>query len=724
MSLFRDAFWREYALVVLMTILLGAGGAAAGASALDAALGDAARGLLGEAGQYHLIVHVRQGYRAAAARELERLMAAHGPAAVLHEGVTVAGNANFFLALPPEQVRQPVLEELVARLGEVPGFNGYTWLLEPSLTVSGLRPGVQALVAREAAALAGVRLAVRHGSSVTVLLESLNHQRPVAAALKALVEGRQVAEVRWPGRGEGDPASVVAAVRAALGPEFLADVTSPDEAGETRQALAALRDWLAGLAARVQVTPGPGASPLAAGERVVLQGPAPAPPEPGQPPEPQHLIVEMAAAEDGELVGRIVHGDFPPPGAEPGNGAEGELGQGGLGAGARPAGTAFRLVDGVVGPPVGEAVLVSPRWALAAGGGPDPAAGQSWDQLVQAAREAAEQLAAVVDLLAPAAASADTGQQAQRLARALRAGDGASAVREALLGVVLTALLRAGQASGDDPGVEPAEAGHPAGGDGAGDRAGVAAQLAALHQSLTRLAEAAEGLQEAAGQGGLAAVFDIQGRLLQLRDDELTRLWQAVEGAAGGPAAGQRVELLVSGSVPAARLEQVVRQAAGEEAVVIITAAGVVAPSPRALVLELLQDVRRSVAGLGALLAAAAALVLDHATVLAALGRLGCSRRAVAAVGAGLGVLLLGGIYGLSGAAIPGAGPGVVAAAGAGLGVAVALLAERLSPVQPDEIMAGQALGLSDGQILREIVVPVGRPGLLSLVNRWRRQFR
>jgi len=58
------------------------------------------------------------------------------------------------------------------------------------------------------------------------------------------------------------------------------------------------------------------------------------------------------------------------------------------------------------------------------------------------------------------------------------------------------------------------------------------------------------------------------------------------------------------------------------------------------------------------------------------------------------------------------------------LGLVTALLADRLSPVRVEEIVAGQSLGLTNGQIMREIVVPAGRPGLLSLVNRWRREFR
>jgi ABC-type nitrate/sulfonate/bicarbonate transport system permease component len=58
------------------------------------------------------------------------------------------------------------------------------------------------------------------------------------------------------------------------------------------------------------------------------------------------------------------------------------------------------------------------------------------------------------------------------------------------------------------------------------------------------------------------------------------------------------------------------------------------------------------------------------------------------------------------------------------LGLVVARYAERISPVSEDEIMAGESLGMSDGEILTEIVIPSARPGLLQLLNRRTLRFR
>ena len=41
-----------------------------------------------------------------------------------------------------------------------------------------------------------------------------------------------------------------------------------------------------------------------------------------------------------------------------------------------------------------------------------------------------------------------------------------------------------------------------------------------------------------------------------------------------------------------------------------------------------------------------------------------------------------------------------------------------------DEILAGQSLGMSFEEIMREIVIPGARPGLLQRLNRRRLKFK
>ena len=54
-----------------------------------------------------------------------------------------------------------------------------------------------------------------------------------------------------------------------------------------------------------------------------------------------------------------------------------------------------------------------------------------------------------------------------------------------------------------------------------------------------------------------------------------------------------------------------------------------------------------------------------------------------------------------------------------GLGSAFLItIANRISPLNPKSIEAGEALGLSKKELYRQVIIPDGRPGLWQLINR------
>ena len=61
---------------------------------------------------------------------------------------------------------------------------------------------------------------------------------------------------------------------------------------------------------------------------------------------------------------------------------------------------------------------------------------------------------------------------------------------------------------------------------------------------------------------------------------------------------------------------------------------------------------------------------------------------------------------------------------GALLGWIVAGYAEKISPISSEEVMAGESLGLSFDEIMRELVIPSARPGLLQQLNQRKLKFK
>src|SRR5690554_7032575 len=70
---FRDGFYRDMILLLIVTVLVGAAFAQGIAWAIDAYFGDTLDQMLGEYGEYDLILHIREEAKEAALRELQRI---------------------------------------------------------------------------------------------------------------------------------------------------------------------------------------------------------------------------------------------------------------------------------------------------------------------------------------------------------------------------------------------------------------------------------------------------------------------------------------------------------------------------------------------------------------------------------------------------------------------------------------------------------------------------
>ena len=87
---------------------------------------------------------------------------------------------------------------------------------------------------------------------------------------------------------------------------------------------------------------------------------------------------------------------------------------------------------------------------------------------------------------------------------------------------------------------------------------------------------------------------------------------------------------------------------------------------------------------------------------------------------AGAGGLFLGLTFPLAGARIPYLNNWEIGILGGLLGIVISIIAERINPINKDEVLAGLSLGLPFKTIMREIVIPAGRPGILQILNRWK----
>jgi len=231
-----------------------------------------------------------------------------------------------------------------------------------------------------------------------------------------------------------------------------------------------------------------------------------------------------------------------------------------------------------------------------------------------------------------------------------------------------------------------------------------------------------------------------------LRDDEISSSIKLLDQfIAGQVIPSQRIQILTYSNVTTEFVAPVIYRIVGHNNLSLYSSAlGIIEPDPRAEVMVILTQVKAILAGMVSLIALVLFLVLDHTAIMTFIrrNRLVTDRPKVKGwrrwirginnlftapeclYGMGIGALMLTVMFVLSGGGIPYVPWLGVPVLGAAIGLLVANNAEKISPLELDEVTAGESLGLSFDEVMREIVIPNGRPGLLQKLNRRKMKFK
>lgn len=786
MELFKKDFLRDVALLLIITIVLGSGFSAAVAYGIDTYFGDTLSGLVGEYGEYQLLVHVQQEAKEAAKTQLEELLRGQFPGAKLHEGISVAGTSNFFVAFPERDLTKNTFTNLGRLLKDLPGQSGYTILLEPTVVVQGVEGNIYGELIAKIEKLSHVRFAFRQGGQIFVYLAGPQYSQEVGQELEKILAGYRILEIRFPQGSSIEPAQLGEELAKTLSLKLEKDVRnlSGSGKGEELDALAEtlgqFKGFLESYVTKVEleldsenIQPG---TLVAIGEDLVV----------GEPVTKGSLLVEIQEVAGTKARGIIqkgeqesLQGSFPAYLLKQGK-VSGQVGQvtfenqrqrlahslresrkllEELSRTSRDAGLAakesLKTIAGfqklqqqvvrVEGLLVGvEQLLASPLGKVKPG---DFNALMTETKTALAEADAflnqetgeggfssfAENLAELNLLLPPKHPLKET-VEGLLAALKLLSGAGSGDNRELLawrrsFAADVLALVRA----------EPEE-----------QRRQVQALLAStrsLSQSLELMdptpfepllrdvEERASAFEEIDLEGISQEAGKLAAALPDLSDETLSdslKLMDQYLGAQGD--GGGAVSLLLRGDVDLKKAQAMVREELGSTKPTLYPMqVGVVKPNMRSEVMRILGEVRLTITALLIVAVTLVSLFSDHATLIAAgkiwqrnhTSKLKARRQRFLKFvpylyGAGTGVLLLGGMLALTGAQLPLIPTKIAIAMGGVLGLVVALFAEKFSPVAEAEMIAAEAMGLSWTEIMRQVVIPGGRPALGQLLNKKR----
>lgn len=697
---FRDGFYKDLILLLVITVVIGAVFAQGIAWAIDAYFGDTLDGMIGEYGEYDVILHIREEAKEAALRELERIGNESFPGYKLNQTLTIAGQANFFFGLPEVYRNKEVLESITSYFGAVPGINGYTLMVEPSVLIRGVHPAVREGLTEQIQDLSGVRFVVKDGVNLVVVLTSDDLISQATHQIEEILENYQIVELRFPMGFEVDTQEVGEQALAVLRSQGWAqdalyqNVTSA-QYGEDLDAflktLVEMRDFLGSYASQVRIVPKSGVQ-LGVGELVVLE---------------EDLVIEVTGVY-GELVeGMIVEG-------APTQSTDKIVLKG------------YRyLGEGERGEFVGDVEIENERYRLAYAVDESLRLLAELEELSVQASTAVDNADAVLTTFQEALMQLEVLQvQMRQLNEGITGGDSKSSGEEFLVTLLLNGLFQTLAQGVIHTGEESLDSLQHL-------------DIEEMRKSLTGISQQISNVQEIDVAAIMEQIGFVRDTLPNLNDAEIGQSIRLINTYLGGQVIpGERVQLLVQGSKLDEKAVEVLFQEELQNPYLhtYSTSVGMVTPDARGEVFRILKEVRSIVAGLLSIIFTVIVLVLDHATIFSTLKYVQRSARTgqktwlnrlnpLYLFGGMLGSAILTSVYYLSRSRIPYLNWSSVLFIGFVLGVMIVTWAERFSPVDSMELMAGQCLGLSNVQIMREVVVPPSRPGLLNLLNRFKQQF-
>ncbi|NLK08368.1 MAG: hypothetical protein GX316_06665 [Firmicutes bacterium] len=711
MVLFSDGFGKDWLVLVIASILVGAVLSAGVAYAVDSYFGDTIDGLVGEFGEYDLILHLREETKDAGIQALVDLIEKDLPGASFKESLSIGGKANILMSLPQELQTKERLQSLRGLLYDLPGSAGMTMMIEPSVVIQSVHPGFRSQISQDVERLPGVRLVFRDAENLFVLLQSVEDSQSVTKAVQDILAKYQILEVRFPmGYKLDDTRQTAGKIMTALEdqyrPHLLEDVTLDNDSDASKsfiKTLTEMKAFLLGYASRVSI-PLMGLEPLHVGNKVVLGAAVDRNLKPGDTIEKDDIIVEIVEIANGAAAGLIIQGDV---------------------SDVTPAvvTSGYKVVDNKVGPLIGEVNITNERYQLI----------QTIDESVLLLHELEGLASAANDTVANAEDTLKTfekalvqldqlQQQISQLNKGMVGGDGAPG--GLVVSLLMDKLFRSLVGTEEDSDVTTLQN----------------LDVQAMQNSLHDIAERINAVQAVDIELIIEEVRKVKENLPELRDEEIGQSIKLIDRyIAGEVIPGERVQLVIDkAAVDNKEAETTIRQALGHNyAAVFSMPVGVVNPDARAELVRVLREVRATIAGLLAIVFTLLVLVLDHAAVFSILRSILKQKRQyrgwqrwskwldpVKLLGTALGAVMLPLIYAAAGAQIPLVNLGHISLFGALLGLFTATFSDKFSPVDTHETAAGQALGLPYVQIMREIVIPAGRPGLMYLLNRHRQRFR
>ncbi|MEG6586280.1 hypothetical protein [Dendrosporobacter sp. 1207_IL3150] len=774
-TFFRNSFNRDILILLLISIFIGSALSWVLAMSANSYFSQTISSLVGEYGEYDFIINVREESKDDGRAQIEKIITEVLPGARLKEGPTLTGVTSFMVGVSPEHKTKQTFETINNIFGSVPGKSGISIMSEPRLTLKAVPEGAKATVIDQVMQINGVLFAFRSGGSIIILLNSIENSSAVNNEVERVLSQYQLIDIAFPVGSEPDNpirlgSQIADALRTDTAVGFAESVSVDTQKNDTTSFVSTiieLRRFLMAYATKASIRPAAGAA-IRSGDIIAFQGAAANAPVPQSPIDTANVLVQITnMKQDGTAEGMVIQGTVgklsesqgylvidsvieKPIGTATFQNPRSELGN--------ALGETSKLVEQIPGFSQDSQSMIS-----IANTSLDNYSGslRAIEQTLSGLENAGTTLQAATSGLANLDTSSiqtQLGSSAQAMGnlantlqviRLLNPDVGTSVNDVTMMQQNLSNLQERLGTLGN------------VAADARRAKTAIDNIVANGNSTITNLrnfdiAGARQTLNSTSGRLGQLQQFNTPMVAAQLQylgaavpnlsDEEISRSIKIMDQfIAGQVIPSQRLQILTKSNITIELVQPTIHKAIGHSNVSLyLSELGIIEPDPRAEVMVILQQVKSVLAGMVSLVATVTFLTLDHTAIMTIIRRQRSVTRRTkvkgwkkifysiksaftapeCVYGMGIGALLLTVMFVISGGGIPYLPWLGVPLMGAMIGLLIANNTEKINPISTDEVSAGEALGLSFDEIMREIVIPSSRPGLLQKLNRRKMKFK
>ncbi len=198
MFLSKTNFKKDIIILIIASILLGSGLVYVGGYLTDNYFMNMVSGIIGDYGEYDLLFTISSEKEEIAINQIKKIASETLPGSKFKTGPKVAGSSNYLLKIPAEFKNEEIYVNLGKYFSDIPGLMSKTIMTEPRLSVRGFRGNTRAFIRPLIEEIEGIYFLYPTSDGLDIIVEKPELLPEVKKKIAVLLDSYSMLEIRYP----------------------------------------------------------------------------------------------------------------------------------------------------------------------------------------------------------------------------------------------------------------------------------------------------------------------------------------------------------------------------------------------------------------------------------------------------------------------------------------------------------------------------------------------